>query len=100
MAKVSNTKLDAIAPKIERPKSKRGRKPIVKPELVELAKAWPNIPTNEDRGVPGTLSLHSHEELTLARYHLKKTLNAFGISKGDYETFSLDTGGLGFRKLR
>lgn len=96
---MASKKVDFIAPIVQRPKSKRGRKTIVKHEFVELAKVWNSIPLNEDRGVPGTVGLHSHEELTLARYHLKKTLNAFGISKAQYETFSLDTGGLGFRRL-
>lgn len=92
-------KIDAIAPPVVRPASKRGRKPIVKPELVNLAKAWNSIPIGEDRGVPGTIGMHTHEDLTLARYHLKKTLKAFGIDKSQYETFSLDGGGLGFKRL-
>lgn len=100
MARTTKKDLDTLAPVVQRPKSKRGRKALAKPELEAFAEAFVKLlKTGDTRMVPGTESLVEHKDLTLARYHLKRIFEKHGIDKDQYETFAAEPAGLGIEKI-
>lgn len=81
----SKKSTDSLPPVVERKPSKRGRKPLDKPGMDAMLKAWKKFRVGETRVLPDNSGSSSHASVTLDRYHFGKRAKAAGLTPGvDY----------------